>query len=256
VAGLTTITQNRQVGVDSFQWLRTIPRGFTEEGEMTGDTAGAARGPYAKTAAVRQRILEAGMQGFAQVGYFATSLNDIADRAGISRRGLGHHFRSKEELLTAVLDQRQEEDAQLIRDARGLDSLRAVLTVSTLNTERPGLIQLYSLLRADATATEHPAHEHHRLQYDRLRQYLVRAFDEVRAAGQLRSEDDSDTLASTYLALMDGLQIQWLYNRENTDIDRVLRSFLKSVVPEFPTSTGATVDAAASISGWPKRSSG
>jgi len=205
---------------------------------MTNDATHGGRGPYAKSAAVRQRILEAGMQGFAQVGYFATSLNDIADRAGISRRGLGHHFRSKEELLTEVLDQRQDEDAERIRDTRGIDSLAAVLEVSTQNADRPGLIQLYSLLRADATATEHPAHEHHRLQYDRLRQYLARAFDEVRGDGELRSDEDSDTLASTYLALMDGLQIQWLYNRDNTDIDRVLRAYLRSVIPAFPDRPG------------------
>lgn len=201
---------------------------------MTSETTSGARGPYAKSAAVRQRILEAGMQGFAQVGYFATSLNDIADRAGISRRGLGHHFRSKEELLTEVLDQRQDEDAELIRNTRGIGSLAAVLAVSTHNADRPGLIQLYSLLRADATATEHPAHEHHRLQYDQLRRYLARAFDEVRSDGALSSNEDSDTLASSYLALMDGLQIQWLYNRDATDIDRVLRSYLRSVIPDFP----------------------
>ena len=181
------------------------------------------------------RILEAGMQGFAEVGYFATSLNDVADRAGISRRGLGHHFKSKEELLTAVLDQRQEEDADVIRNTSGVDSLAAVLAVSTHNTERPGLIQLYSLLRADATATEHPAHEHHRVQYGRLRQYLSRAFDEVRASGKLVSDEDSETLASTYLALMDGLQIQWLHSRETTDIDRTLRAYLKGLMQDFPS---------------------
>ena len=80
---------------------------------MASDTTTGARGPYAKTAAVRQRILEAGMQCFAQVGYFATSLNDIADRAGISRRGLGHHFKSKEELLTEVLDPRPTDQFRL-----------------------------------------------------------------------------------------------------------------------------------------------
>lgn len=56
--------------------------------------------------------------------------------------------------------------------------------------------------------------------------YLSRAFDEVRAAGELSSDEDSETLASTFLALMDGLQIQWLYNREATDIDRVLRAYI------------------------------
>jgi AcrR family transcriptional regulator len=202
---------------------------------MTGEAGMNLRGPYAKSAGVRRRILEAGMQAFAQAGYYATSLNDIADRAGISRRGLGHHFKSKEELLTAVLDLRQDEDADLIRNTSGVDSLAAVLAVSTHNTERPGLVQLYSLLRADATAVEHPAHEHHRLQYESLRIYLTRAFEEVRAAGMLSSDEDADTLASTFLALMDGLQIQWLYNRASTDIDRVLRAYLSSVVPTFPT---------------------
>ena len=33
---------------------------------------------------------------------------------------------------------------------------------------------------------------------------------------------------------MDGPQIQWLYNREATDIDRVLRAYMKSVVPSLP----------------------
>jgi hypothetical protein len=46
----------------------------------------------------------------------------------------------------------------------------------------------------------------------------------VRAWGELSSEADSDTRASTFLAFMDGLQIQWLYNREATDIDRALRA--------------------------------
>ncbi|KAA9106540.1 TetR/AcrR family transcriptional regulator [Microbacterium rhizomatis] len=206
---------------------------------MTSESEAHTRGPYAKSAGVRQRILEAGMQAFAEAGYYATSLNDIADRAGISRRGLGHHFKSKEELLTVVLDQRQDEDAEFIRNTSGIDSLAAVLAVSTHNTERPGLIQLYSLLRADATAAEHPAHEHHRLQYDGLRLYLARAFDEVRAAGELNSDEDSGTLASTFLALMDGLQIQWLYNRASTDIDRVLRAYMRSVVPSFPQAADA-----------------
>ena len=38
---------------------------------------------------------------------------------------------------------------------------------------------------------------------------------------------------------MDGLQIQWLYNREATDIDRVLRAYMKSVVPSFPDAADA-----------------
>ena len=77
---------------------------------------------------------------------------------------------------------------------------------------------------------------------------MARAFDEVGAAGQLNSDEDSDTLASTFLALMDGLQIQWLYNREETDIDRVLRAYMKSVVPSFPDAAQARQTVATSAS--------
>lgn len=174
------------------------------------------------------------MTSFAQGGYYGTSLNDIAERAGISRRGLGHHFRSKEELLEAVLQVQQDDDARTIRGTSGIDALVAVLVISTRNRERPGFVQLYSLLRADATAPEHPAHDHHREQYDQLRLFLTVAFDTVRERGELDSDEESEVLAASLLALMDGLQLQWLYNRTAIDLQAIVRAYLKSIIPTFP----------------------
>jgi AcrR family transcriptional regulator len=52
----------------------------------------------------REQILTAATQAFARAGFAATSLDDIATAAGISRAILYRHFDSKTDLYRAVLD--------------------------------------------------------------------------------------------------------------------------------------------------------
>ena len=50
------------------------------------------------------RILDAAEDLFAEKGYSATSLGDVADRVGIRSPSLYNHFKNKEALYSAVLD--------------------------------------------------------------------------------------------------------------------------------------------------------
>jgi AcrR family transcriptional regulator len=52
----------------------------------------------------REQILAAATQAFARTGFAATSLDDIAAEAGITRVILYRHFESKADLYQAVLD--------------------------------------------------------------------------------------------------------------------------------------------------------
>lgn len=54
-----------------------------------------------KRRATLTRIADAGLNLFLQQGYETTTLDQIADAAGISRRTFFHYFRSKEEVLLA-----------------------------------------------------------------------------------------------------------------------------------------------------------
>lgn len=54
--------------------------------------------------ATRAHILEVANELFAQQGYDATSLRQIADRVGVTKAALYYHFSSKEELLVALLE--------------------------------------------------------------------------------------------------------------------------------------------------------
>src|SRR5207244_1572470 len=63
----------------------------------------------------REGLLHAAVEAIGQKGYVATSLQDIADRAGVSKGAVHYHFGTKEELIDAVLgycDQRLREEAE------------------------------------------------------------------------------------------------------------------------------------------------
>jgi AcrR family transcriptional regulator len=52
----------------------------------------------------KNEIIEGAMKLFAQNGYYSTSLNDVAGRIGVTKATLYYYFRSKEEILGAVLE--------------------------------------------------------------------------------------------------------------------------------------------------------
>jgi len=59
-----------------------------------------------KGEALRQRIVTAADELFYRQGYENTSFSDIADDVGISRGNFYYHFKSKDEILNAVIDAR------------------------------------------------------------------------------------------------------------------------------------------------------
>jgi AcrR family transcriptional regulator len=82
----------------------------TGEQGRTPTTRARRGGTYAVGRARRTRILHIAMEEFAENGYRGASLARIAERAELSQPGLLHHFHTKEELLAATLDLRDEMD--------------------------------------------------------------------------------------------------------------------------------------------------
>jgi AcrR family transcriptional regulator len=59
---------------------------------------------YKKSEVSREQVLDAAIAVLAKKGITATSIQDIADAAGLSKGSVHYHFESKEELLERVLD--------------------------------------------------------------------------------------------------------------------------------------------------------
>ena len=193
-------------------------------------TTTGTRGPYAKTAKVRQRIIRAALTAFAETGFRATTMKEIAARAEISERGLVHHFPTKEDLLIEVLAMYEDESAEVMA-AGSDDRVDGLLAVARHNLERSQMLELQNLLSAEATSPDHPAHERFRSRYDGLRDVLADDF-KARGLGAAAAGITSEHLATMYVALLDGLELQWLYNRDAVDVQGMMRDFLRIIAPE------------------------
>ncbi|TWJ26097.1 TetR family transcriptional regulator [Micromonospora endolithica] len=83
------------------------------------------------TGGTRERIQAVALELFTEQGYEATSLREIAERLNVTKAALYYHFKSKDEIVTSLVEDRLDRMDALIAWARtqpaGLDTRRAVL---------------------------------------------------------------------------------------------------------------------------------
>lgn len=193
---------------------------------MTNTVAPAAgtgkrRGAYAKTEQKRRTILDAALEVFAQSGYRSGSLREVAERVGMSEAGLLHHFPNKSALLAAVLERRDDRSLSFVPlddDADPAVTLRGLVALARYNASVPGVVELYCTLSAEATSPDHPAHDYFQRRYAWTLENLGRRFEALAEQGRLLPGVTPGSAARSTVALMDGLQVQWLLDRSSVDM--------------------------------------
>lgn len=193
---------------------------------------GRPRGSYAKTEQKRAEILEGALAVFAKGGYRAGSLREIAAAVGMSEAGLLHHFPNKQSLLAAVLDLRDEHSLELvpIESDDPFETLNGLVALARYNASVPGVVELYCTLSAEATTPGHPAHDYFVGRYDYTVHNLTRTFERCMERGILRAGVRPASAAKTTVAVMDGLQVQWLLDRDSVDMAEELEAYLRGIV--------------------------
>lgn len=185
------------------------------------------RGPYAKTAERRQRILDAALQVFAAHGYRAGSMREVARVADMSLSNLMHHFKTKDDLLLALLERR---DADSPGQRTGTNDLVAdILAQARWNQTMPELIALYSVLSAESLTDGHPGRDYFIERFTTVRRGFEEEFAKLHDAGRLRPGVDPHMVAGSITALWDGIQLQWLLQPDQIDVVAYLQAFLDLV---------------------------
>ena len=190
------------------------------------------RSSHASSGATRTAILDAALEIFAEEGFRSGSLRLIAARVGMSEAGLLHHFPSKKALLMAVLERRRKKIASMVSDdlADGEASLRGIVRMASGVTRNRTSMKFFCAISAEATSSSHPAHAYFVARYETLRGQLTTAFDDLLARGRMSGTISPRNAASASIALMDGLQIQWLLDPDAVDISASLRDHFAALV--------------------------
>lgn len=191
----------------------------------------------AKGRARRDQIIEVAGRLFGQRGYGSVSLRDIATEAGITHPLLVHYFRSKEELLHAVIGSWRERAARHgLVDPKGFDGLPTrVVELARENAGLPGYIALFAGLSSDAVDPDHPAHAFFLEQYRVVYESALAFFRHEQIRGTLREGVDPAVAARSLIAIEDGAQVQWLYRPDEVDVPGLVRAYLEQVLTRpFP----------------------
>ncbi|MFF3497878.1 TetR/AcrR family transcriptional regulator [Streptomyces sp. NPDC003247] len=185
-------------------------------------TYGGAMSGRVRSGERRAEIVRAALEVIAERGYRGASLAAVAERVGLTQQGLLHHFPTKDALLVAVLEERDQWDA--VPDTRWRVDL--LVSLVEYNAMRPGIVQTFSALLGESVTEGHPA-----------RRYFTERYTEVRAsmAAVLRTEYGDrlpngltpERTAPLLVAVMDGLQFQWLLDPESVDMPGAFRDFLR-----------------------------
>ncbi|GAA1162146.1 TetR/AcrR family transcriptional regulator [Streptomyces hebeiensis] len=197
------------------------------ESERTvGEAKG--RGPYAKTPARRAMIVRAARDSFAENGYAKASLRDIAERVGITHAGLLHHFRNKDELLAAVLAERDSEEWQQgLAQVDRPEQLSPYLGELVRHHQKaPELMRLWIELAATASRSDHPAHAYFVERYERGRAQFAEGLRGKADGSRLREGLSPESAAVLFHAVLNGLQLQWVLDQE-LDVTGPLDDFVR-----------------------------
>lgn len=153
----------------------------------------------------RDRIVEAADRLFYEQGYEHTSFSQIAEVVGISRGNFYYHFKTKDEILDAVINHRlARTNAMLgnweVEGETPSERIRSFINILLMNRAK---IKRYGCpvgsLCTELAKLDHPARSDANELFTLFRTWLRRQFE------QLGRHDDADALAMHLLAFSQGV---------------------------------------------------
>jgi AcrR family transcriptional regulator len=228
-----------------------LPHADADEGAdpVPGASAGSTtRGLYSTGVRRRAEIVAAAVRVFGIRGYGAATIKEIADEVGVSPAAVLRYFR-KEELLTEVLREWDRQQPFVSTAAPGLPALRAFVDLMRYHVEHRGFLELYLTFATETSDPTHPAHEYMRGRYARTIALIRRRIGEAIALGQVPPMDDA-TLgyeAACFLAILDGLEIQWIHNPA-LDLPSLVAEYVEQSIARW--SAGTRADVRAGSASW------
>lgn len=193
----------------------------------------------------RAQAVRAAAELFSTSGFHGTSIAQVATRAGLSQSGLLHHFPSKAALLAAVLEERDDTDGLFLsreggEPPLGWDAFDALAALVARNSTRPELVGLFVRMSAEATDPQHPAHAWVQDHLAGVFSWLTDAVRTGQERGEISEDASPQDLARTTIAVMDGLQQQWLLDPDGVSMVSAFASHVTTLRARWAIGTAAS----------------
>lgn len=187
------------------------------------------RTPDARTT----EIIDTALRLFAASGYRRTTVASVAAEVGITDAGVFHHFATKADLLQAVLDRHTQIGVDLMTDVLepgGLEAIRRLGDWGQVMASQPDLLGFEIALSSEAIEPTSLLNEFFSARYVNLRRWLMRTIEQGIDDGTIRSETDAEHEVTCFVALLDGLRLQWYLIPGHIDLARHVRLAVDQLV--------------------------
>ena len=177
-------------------------------------------------------MIAAALELVGERGPNAVTLNDVGQRVGTSHAAVLYHFRSRRELLLAVLEERDRR-ARSVLDrcfaAGGLGSLRRLADLGHGIQREPNFSRLALVLQAESLGDDRIS-RYFRARYQYIRGGLARAMRVGQQRGEIRADFDVDARAAEVAAFMVGIAQQHFADPDGVDIVAVYADFVRQLL--------------------------
>ena len=181
----------------------------------------------------RADVVDAAAELFARWGYRSTTLAALAKSIGVTDSSVLHYFDSKIEILEAVLD-RDDEPGNVaflhLLEAGGLEALRRLAEWGAVMEKNVLSTRLLVVLSAEALGEKSELHGRFEHRYRYVRTQLINAIQHGIDAGEIRPDTDAAREATSLLAFIDGLRLQWFYADGDLSLEDHMRSLLEHTI--------------------------
>lgn len=185
------------------------------------------------TRAKREQILKAAVEIFGNKGSTNGTLADVAEQVGITHAGVLHHFGSKQKLLLEVLSYRDQADVAELEEKHipgGPELFLHLVRTAFANEKRPGIVQAYTVLSSESVTDDHPGRDYFEERYTTLRREVNAAFHELCAQEGVDDPPSIAAASAAILAVMDGLQLQWLLHPGEIELGAASEYAIRAIV--------------------------
>lgn len=165
-----------------------------------------------------ERITLLAMEQFAEYGYDAASLSDLAERAGMKKASLYAHFASKDALYEVTLERALQEELNYVADQFAQppqpDAVPGERYISSLRERYCGHQSLRFLLRA-AFYPPQPIRSAVMSGFDNYLAVLRSRFESaLHSANPALGESIAQLWVEAYMAAVDSLNVELIYGNE------------------------------------------
>ena len=191
----------------------------------------------------RRELTEIAIDCFSHHGFRGSTIERIARMAGVTKGAIYYHFRDKEALLAAAVEDRVREfEGRVERACEAAPApvaLRRIARVCIAHAQSGDHPKFAIKLMVECIDTHDVVSRQLRDMMRRFRAFLRNIIREGQDEGLFRTDADAEILAASYTSAVLGAEIQLYQDPERIDLEQTLGHVLDRLLADIETSAGA-----------------